>query len=111
MSLTKSTQPFFLASLNNRIKKCSGMLFRDSNESAPDIVLGHSERDWFPNSGQWRLGKLQNKYFHVRKSCILQRCPLYKFPEDILMLQVNATQPLSGNVRAILRSDFDLEVF
>ena len=81
----KSQQPFFLTILTNRVKKCSvcGLAFRDTeNGTAPDYILGHMERDWYPNNGQWQLGKEQNKYYHLQKSFILQRCPLYRFPAD-----------------------------
>ena len=57
----KSNQPFFITVLNNRIKKCSGcsMLFRECRAgSEPDYILGHMKRDWFPQNGQWQLGKL-----------------------------------------------------
>ena len=68
---TKSDCPFFLVLLTNRIKKCSGChgLFRDNGEM-PTFILGHMERDWYPQNGQWNLGKLQNKYYHLSKTCI-----------------------------------------
>jgi hypothetical protein len=74
----KSNLPFFIAMLTNRIKKCSGCgaLFRGVTGLQSDYILGHMERDWFPQNGQWQLGKLQNKYYHLQRSCILQRCPL-----------------------------------
>ena len=49
----KSEKPFYITRLNNRIKKCSGCghLFREAGTIAPDFVLGHLERDWYPAEG------------------------------------------------------------
>ena len=87
----KSDQPFVLTMLTNRIKKCSGcgLLFRvneNSGAEVPDYILGHMERDWFPSNGQWQVGKLHNKYYHLQRSCILHRCTLYQFPQDLSTL-------------------------
>lgn len=87
----KSDQPFFLTMLTSRIKKCSGcgLPFRVNENRGAEVIyyiLGHMERDWFPSNGQWQIGKLHNKYYHLQKSCILQRCTLYQFPQDLSTL-------------------------
>ena len=92
----KSDQPFFLTELTNRIKKCSGcgLLFcgnENSGAAIPEYILGYMERDWFPNKGQWHLGRLQNKYYHLQKNCILQHCALYQFPKDLGTLNSTLT--------------------
>ena len=108
----KSQQPFFLTILTNRVKKCSGcgLAFRDTeNGTAPDYILGHMERDWYPNNGQWQLGKEQNKYYHLQKSCILQRCPLYRFPADFSNLDLNSTiTNVPPTVKEALSKEFGL---
>ena len=41
----KSEKPFYIAKLNNRIKKCSGcgQLFRELGTTTPDYVIGNLE--------------------------------------------------------------------
>ena len=106
----KSDHPFILTVLTNRIKKCSGcgLLFCRSeiNGAVPDYILGHMERDWFPNNGQWQLGRFQNKYYHLQKSCILQRCAVYQFPKDLGMLKLTVPLP----IRQKLCREFGLEL-
>ena len=108
----KSNQPFVLVMLNNRIKKCSGctMLFRDSNGLAPDYILCHQERDWYPQDGKWLLGKLQNKYYHLKKSCIIQRCPLYIFPADMIAFKCEGITAIPPSIKEILFCEFDVRV-
>ena len=43
----KSNQPFFITMLTNQIKKC-GALFRELSGLQSAYILGHMERDWFP---------------------------------------------------------------
>ena len=86
----KSDQPFFLTMLHSQIKKCSGcgLPFRVNENRRAEVIyyiLGHMERDWFPSNGQWQIGKL-HKYYHIQRSCILQRCTLYQFPQDLSTL-------------------------
>ena len=38
-------------------------LFCDGSEQTTAYILGHLERDWYPQDGTWNLGKLQNKYY------------------------------------------------
>ena len=109
----KSNQPFFIPVLNNRIKKCSGcsMLFRECRAgSEPDYILGHMERDWFPQNGQWQLGKLQNKYYHLQKSCILQCCSLYRFPQDLSSLTSKLDVAIPVSDKGIFSREFGLEI-
>ena len=108
----KSNQPFFLSLLTNRVKKCSGCstLFRDGSEQTPAYILGHLERDWYPQDGKWNLGKLQNKYYHLRKSCICSRCPLYEFPKDLYTLQVHLIPMIPPSVKQILNKEFGVDV-
>ena len=108
---TKSDRPFFLTLLTNRIKKCSGChaLFQDNNGQVPTFILGHMERDWYPQDGQWNLGKLQNKYYHLSKNCIHSRCGLYKFPNDLATLQL-PTEEVPPTVQDTIRKEFGLEV-
>ena len=108
----KSNQPFVLVMLNNRIKKCSGctMLFRDSNGFAPDYILCHQERDWYPQDGKWLLGKLQNKYYHLKKSCIIQRCQLYIFPADMIAFKCEGITAIPPSIKEILFCEFDVRV-
>ena len=91
----KSNQPFVLTTLTNRIKKCSGcglpFCVCENSGTVPDYILGHMERDWFPSNGQWQIGKLHNKYYHLQRSCILQRCMLYQFPQDLSTLTSTLT--------------------
>ena len=113
-SNTKSTHPFFLTLLTNRIKKCSGChaLFRDDHGQAPTFILGHKERDWYLQSGQWNLGKLQNKYYHLSRNCILSRCALYMFPEDFstLQLAMHSVQEVPLAIKETIRKEFGVEV-
>ena len=109
----KRDQRFFLTILTNRIKKCSGcgLAFRNNTENGtvPDYILGHIERDWYPNNGEWQLGKQQNKYYHLQKSCILQRCPLYCFPADFSNLYLSpilTTVPLT--IKEVFSREFGL---
>ncbi len=80
-AVIKSDKPFFIMQLNNRIKKCCGcgQLFRDTGSDS-QYILGHQERDWYPSDNKWNVGSLQNKYYHIKKICILQRCAVYCFP-------------------------------
>ena len=54
----KSNQPFFITTLTNRIKECSGCgaLFHEFSGLQSDYILGHIGQDWFPQNGQWQLG-------------------------------------------------------
>ena len=108
----KSNQPFFLSFLTNRVKKCCGCstLFRDGSEQTPAYILGHLERDWYPQDGKWNLGKLQNKYYHIRRSCICTRCPLYEFPKDLYTLQVHLVPVIPPSVKQILNKEFGVDV-
>ena len=103
----KSNEPFVLVMLNNRIKKCCGCdtLFRDSNGFAPQYILGHPERDWYPLDGKWLLGKLQNKYYHIRRSCIIHHCALYVFPEDMTTMKSELTT-IPTSVKEVLFREF-----
>ena len=111
-SVLKSDKPFFLATLNNRIKKCSGCghMFRDLvNPNPPEYLIGHMERDWFPGENfEWKMGKFQNKYYHFKMNCILQRCSLYRFPEDMANLQIGFTKPVPNVVKVMLFKEFKL---
>ena len=88
----KSDQPFFLTVLTNRIKKCSGCgsPFHGSVESAvaPENILGHLEWDWFSSNDQWQLGKLQNKYYHLKVCCLMKQCSLYQFPKVLSLMKL-----------------------
>lgn len=108
----KNQQPFFVANLCNCIKKCAGCneMFRNGVEAPPEIILGHLERDWFPQNGKWQLGSLQNKYYHVQKSCIHARCSLYKFPSDLSTLQVPLSITLTDDVKDKLFREFGLSM-
>lgn len=110
----KSDKPFFLTTLNNRIKKCSGcgLMFQDLANPHPQphgYILGHLEWDWFPGDDyQWKLGSLQNKYYHLKSSCIVQRCPSYQFPENMRNLQIDSNKQIPVSVRALLMQEFEL---
>lgn len=109
----KSEKPFYIAKLNNRIKKCSGcgLLFRNMTDPVgpPEFILGHLERDWYPAENLlWKLGSYQNKYYHMKVSCILERCSGYQFPEDIEDLQIGSS--ISTSVKEVLFHDFKLRV-
>ena len=109
-----SGQPFFITALNNRIKKCSGcnMLFREcspTSASENTYILGHLERDWFPHNGQWQLGKLQNKYYHIKRSCILQRCSLYRFPQDLSSLSSKLDSYIPTAIKDIVLKEFGVK--
>ena len=109
----KSEQPFFLTNLTNRVKKCSGcgVDFRSTKSgTVPNYILGHLERDWYPSNGEWLLGKQQNKYYHLlRKKCILQRCPLYRFPADVSNLDLSPTiTTVPPTVKETLTMEFGL---
>lgn len=85
------------------------MLFRET--VGPDFVLGHMERDWFPQNGQWKIGKLHNKYYHLKKNCILQRCSLYQFPNDFLTLKLDsAITSITPSVKNTLSCEFGLNI-
>ena len=87
------------------------MLFRECRAgSEPDYILGHMERDWFPQNDQWQLGKLQNKYSNLQKSCILQRCPLYRFPQDLSSLTSKLDVAIPVSVKGIFSREFGLEI-
>ena len=107
----KSNQPFFVAMLTNQIKKCSGCgaLFRELSGLQSDYILGHMERDWFPQNGQWQIGKLQNKYYHLRRSCVLQRCPLYSIPRDFCSMESKLDAPLPPSVQGIVFKEFGVK--
>ena len=108
----KSDQPFFLSLLTNRIKKCAGCstLFHDGSEQTPAYILGHSERDWYPQDDKWNLGKLQNKYYHLKRSCVCSRCPLYEFPKDLYTLQIHLVPMIPPSVKQILNKEFGVDV-
>ena len=108
----KSNQPFFITVLTNRIKKCSGCgaLFHELSGLQSDYILGHMERDWFPQNGQWQLGKLQNKYYHVRRSCVLQRCPLYSFPHDFCSLVSKLDSPVPVSIQGVVFQEFGVKL-
>ena len=80
-----------------------------NNGQVPTFILGHMERDWYPQDGQWNLGKLQNKYYHLSKNCIHSRCGLYKFPNDLATLQL-PTEEVPLTVQDTIRKEFGLEV-
>ena len=87
----KSSHPFILIALNNRIKKCAGctLLFRDSSDftAGEYFILGHMEQDWYlGENSQWKLGYPHNKYYHIKKSSLLQRHNNLQFPLDIQTL-------------------------
>ena len=72
-------------------------------------ILGHMEQDWFPQNGQWQLGKLQNKYYHLRRSCVLQWCPLYSFPQDFLISVVSKLEaPIPAYIQGVIFQEFAL---
>ena len=107
----KSEKPFYIAQLNNRIKKCSGCghFFREVGTVTPDFVLGHLERDWYPAEGcQWKLGSYQNKYYHIKPGCVQQRCSSYRFPEDITDIQIGSNIPTS--LKQVLLNAFKLQI-
>ena len=112
-AMIKSEKPFYIANLNNRIKKCSGCghFFREVGTVTPNFVLGHLERDWYPAEGcQWKLGSYQNKYYHIKPSCVQQRCSMasYGFPEDIRDIQIGSDIPTS--LKQVLLNDFKLQI-
>ncbi len=93
-AVIKSDKPFFIMQLNNKIKKCCwcGQLFRDTGSDS-QYILGHQERDWYPSDNKWNVGSLQNKYYHIRKIYILQRCGVYQFPQDLQNMKIECYIP------------------
>ena len=76
----------------------------------PGMWSYHLERDWFSGDNfEWKLGSFQNKYFHLKANCILQRCPLYRFPEDINNLQLGCSKPVPLPVKTQLIVEFKLQ--
>lgn len=57
-------------------------------------------------NGTW---KLQNKYYHLSKTCIYTRCQLYKFPKDLATLQLPMNK-VPPTVQDTIRKEFGLEV-
>ena len=48
--------------------------------------------------------------YHLRKSCICSRCPLYEFPRDLYTLQVHLITMIPPSVKQILNKEFGVHV-
>ena len=78
---------FLLRTIEGNIRKCAGCgkpltelplhsMYTASSVDAK-FCIAHQERDWYfcKNDGLWKLGRLQNRHFHINIDCLKNRNP------------------------------------
>ena len=108
----KSEKPFYITKLNNRIKKCSGcgQLFRQPSTTAPDFVMGHLERDWYPAEGfKWKLGnRTKTNIITSKRAAFSRDALLIDFLKTLRDVQIGPSIPIP--LKQVLLNDFKLQL-
>jgi hypothetical protein len=83
----ESNNPYFLAQIRGNIAKCTGCngAFKGARPFPPpddNFIIGRKEKDWFPytqpnGEKYWKLGREQNRYYHLSRACICARHPYF----------------------------------
>ena len=113
----ESNNPYFLAQIRGNISKCSGCAgsFKGAYPLPPPddrFVIGRKEKDWFPNTQpngekHWKLGREQNRYYHLNPACIHARHPFFN-PSQLhgLISSCSSLTTLTPELIAALRTRF-----
>jgi hypothetical protein len=86
-TVPESNNPYFLAQIRGNIAKCTGCngAFKGARPFPPpddNFIIGRKEKDWFPytqpnGEKYWKLGREQNRYYHLSRACICARHPYF----------------------------------
>ena len=112
---------FLLRTIEGNIRKCAGCgkflkelpLHCMYTASSVDtkFCVAHQKRDWYfcQNDSIWKLGRLQNRHFHINVDCLKNRNPsMQSIPANLFAVSVKCV--VDDVVKAIVNSRLGISI-